>query len=134
MPIKMKFLLIISVMLQSCIGAGDIFASRERILSKYYLLERESGGYNISYQVDEGYLGRTPYNFKVMAYGIKDSLLIAQIQDYDSICRYHIINMNKDSDFADEKDYLFQSMTPGEYDTSWLGKQKVQLRSVIAQH
>jgi hypothetical protein len=126
----MKKILIILIFFQSCIGAGDMFASRDRIIGNYYLIEEEFGGYSIGYKLSEGYVGRSPSNSRVLAYGIKDSLLIMNVQYYDSTANYYIINMNKDRAYAKEKEYHFETISSKDFKSSWVGKLNLSLKHV----
>jgi hypothetical protein len=126
----MKKFLPMLLFLQSCLGWGDIFAPKEKIVGKYYLLENESqiDGYSIYYKYDDNYVGRSPWNSKVLSYGIKDSLLIMKIQLLDSSVNYYVLNMNKDSDFAELKDILTDTIKVGDYNKSWIAKQNLKFK------
>ena len=126
----MKKILIILILFQSCIGAGDMFESRDNINRNYYLIEEESGGYSIGYKLREGYVGRSPSQSKVLAYAIKDSLLIMHFQYYDSTDNYYIINMNNDWDYAKEEEYHVTTIMSKDFRSSWIGKQNLSLKQV----
>lgn len=127
----MRKILPLLFILQSCIGAGDMFASRKKIVGNYYLLEDEGGGYSISYDVGSGgYVGRNPSDSKVLAYAVRDSLMVMKVRFYDSTVNYYVINMNKDSDIADEKEIVMDTIGARDFHDSWLGKQSLKFEIV----
>ena len=118
------------LILQSCIGAGDMFAKREKIIGKYYLVEGDDGKYDIGYDLDGSYIGRNPSNSNVIAYAIKDSFLAMKVWFYDSTTKYYVINMNKDRDIANEEEYLIDTIAEANFKKSWLGKQNLKFEIV----
>jgi len=117
----MKKILPFLLIFQSCLGASDMFATRTKIIGNYYLVEEEDGGYSIGYKIDEGFIGRSPSNSKVLAYAIRDSVLVMKVQFYDSTSKFYILNMNKDGDYADEKDIFIDTISEKDYKNSWIG-------------
>ena len=106
-----------------------MFASRDKIIGNYYLIEEEAGGYSIGYKVSEGYIGRSPSESTVLAYGIKDSLLIMHVRYHNSTDNYYILNMNKDGAYAKEEEYHFRTMNSIDFSSS-CGKQNIPLKHV----
>lgn len=110
----MKKYFIAFLILQSCLGAGDMFANREQIVGNYYLVESE-GEQLISYKLGEDYIGRTPSNSRVLSYSIKDSFLVMKVQFYDSTINYYVLNMNKDSAFAELENVVIDTIIDKDY-------------------
>jgi hypothetical protein len=124
----MKKILIVLILFQSCIGAGDMFASRDKIIGNYYLIEEESGGFSIGFKLTEGYVGRSPSQSTVVAYAIKDSLLIMHVQYYDSTDNFYIVNMNNDRDYAKEEEYHVETIATKDFKSSWIGRQNLSFK------
>ncbi len=89
-------LLLASLFLTSCLGWGDIFAKRERIIGEYFLSETEDG----YYELFKGNIGRSPKWKNIIEYGILDSILIYKAMGIDSISVIGGINMLKDNEVA----------------------------------
>ena len=122
----MKNLLLLLVCFQSCIGAGDMFASRKKIIGNYYLVENEGGNYVIGCKVDGGgYIHRSPSDCIILEYGIKDSLLVMHVRFYDSTAKYFILNMNKDKYYAYRDEYLSQEISSKDFLNSPIGTIKL---------
>lgn len=125
---KKYFLLLFA--LQSCMGWGDMFAKRERITGNYYLIENEGGMRDISYKVVDGYIARTPSNCKVVAYAVKDTILIMKVQPYRGDIFYFAINMKKDYETAKQEEYELDSVSLKDIEKSWLGKMNLHFQDV----
>jgi hypothetical protein len=116
----MRKILPLFFILQSCIGAGDMFSKRTLITGNYYLAEKEGGGYDIVYKIDGSYIGRNPSNSRVMAYAVKDSLLIMKSQDYKSNIVFYVLNMNKDEGYSKEVEIYLDTIPEGSFRHSWI--------------
>lgn len=126
----MKKYLPLLIVLQSCIGWGDMFAKRENIISNYYLVESDNGTYDISYKIDGSYVGRNPPNSKVIAYAVKDTILAMKVQPYSGDTFFYAINMKKDYEVAKTEEYELGSIATKDYQSSWLGKMDLHFKDI----
>jgi hypothetical protein len=124
---KTIFLLFV---LQSCIGAGDIFARKKKITGNYYLVEGDDGRYSLSYKIDGVYIGCNPSNSWVIAYAIKDSVLIIKTQDYESNIEFYVVNMNKDNGYSKDEEIYMDTIPEGSFKHSWIGENRLKFTSV----
>ena len=90
------------------------FAYEKNITGNYYLLGVDTeNNLTISRKLSNGdYIGRIPA--KVLAYGLKDSFLVAKMT-FDEVIKYYVIDMKKDSEYALEENFLFGPMTEQEF-------------------
>ena len=119
-------LLLISVLYSSC---G--FAYKKQVIGKYYLIGVDTkDDVSLSYKLSSGdFIGRAPA--KVIAYGYKDSFLVAKVLEYkNSYPTYYIINMNRDSEYAHEEVFRVGPLQESEFDKEWKDKLKVSLEAV----
>ncbi len=65
-----------------------------------------------------------------MSYGFRDSLLIMKIQLLDSTANYYVLNMNKDSAFAEVRNVFIDTIKNDHYTKSWLAKQNLKYKEV----
>jgi hypothetical protein len=108
-----------------------MFAKREQIIDNYYLVENESGSYDIGYRLDGGgYIGRNPPNTRVIAYAYKDSLLVMKVQPYRGEPSYYAINMKRDRDIAKREEYEMGSVAVMDYQKSWLSRLNLHFKEV----
>jgi hypothetical protein len=114
----------------SCIGWGDMLDSRTKIVGDYYLVEGDDGFF-IGFKVDDydDYSYRVPEH--VIAYGIADSFLVAKskLPTVDSV-RYYIINMQRDSEYADSSSYLVGIKGEQEFKNEWSKKVTIKFTKV----
>jgi hypothetical protein len=110
-------------------SCGDIFAKRRNIVGNYYLYEEEGiSEYSIRYKLKNGdYIGRIPA--PVVEYGWTDSILVVKSKR-DTIGEVYIINMKKDSEFAEESEYLIEILNYEKFDNSWQKKLKIKFKRV----
>lgn len=101
-----------------------MFAKREKITGNYYLAEKEDGGYDVAYKIDGSYIGRNPSNSRVIAYAVKDSLLIIKSQDYQSNIVFYVLNMNKDNGYSKNVEVYLDTIQEGSFKHSWLGENR----------
>ena len=126
----MRKILPLLLFLQSCIGAGDMFSKREHVKGNYYLAEKEDGGYDIAYKIDGSYVSRNPFNTRVMAYAIKDSLLIIKSQDYKANIVFYVLNMNQDNGYSKNEEVYLDTIPEGSFKHSWIGEDRYRFISV----
>ncbi|MBS1759622.1 MAG: hypothetical protein JST23_05790 [Bacteroidetes bacterium] len=89
--------------LSSC---GDMFGYKKNIYGNYYLLEGDAeNDISLNYKVTQGgFVQRVPA--RIIEYSIlADSLIIAKSKQGAEIL-YYVIDVKKDSTYADEKSYL----------------------------
>ena len=110
------------LVLQSCIGAGDMLASKEQITGNYYLIERDDGAYDICYKVDGSYMGRNASNSKVVAYAIEDSIMVIKSQDYQSDIVFYVLNMNRDNGYSKNEEIYLDTIPERLFKKSWVDK------------
>jgi hypothetical protein len=120
----MRKILSLLFILQSCIGAGDMFAKREQITGNYYLVEGDDGNYSIGYKINGSYSGRGPSNSRVMAYAVKDSILIIKSQDYKSNIVFYALNMNRDRGHSKEEEIYLDTIPEGSFKHSWMDENR----------
>jgi hypothetical protein len=116
----MRKILSLLFVLQSCTGAGDMFAKKEQITGNYYLIEGDDGNYDICYKVDDDYIGRNPFNNKVMEYAFKDSILVIKSQDYQSNIVFYVLNMNRDSGYSKNEEIYLDTIPESLFKHSWV--------------
>ena len=112
-------------MITPLVSCGDLLSYREKITGNYYLMETDTkNDLAIYYKTNDGdFIGRIPS--LILEYGFNDSFLIAKSKKNDSV-RYYIINRNKDSDYADQKDFLIGTpITEKEFIEKWRGRVKI---------
>jgi len=89
--------------LSSC---GDMFAYKKNIYGNYYLVEGDAeSDISLNYKVTKGgFVQRVPA--RIIEYAILgDTLIIAKSMQGEEIF-YYVLDITKDSAFADEKSYL----------------------------
>lgn len=126
----MKKYLPLLFVLQSCIGWGDTFAKREQIIGDYYLVENENSTYDISYKIGGAYIGRSPSGGQVIAYAVRDTVLVMKIQPYNGEPFFYAINMKKDRDIAKQKEYELGRVAAKDYQRSWLARMSLNFQDV----
>lgn len=126
----MRKILPLLFILQSCLGAGDIFAKREQIAGNYYLAEKEDSGYVICYKIDGSYTSRNPSNSRVIAYAIKDSILVIKSQDYQDNIVFYALNMNKDNGYNKGEEIYLDTIPESLFKTSWISQGKFKFIEV----
>jgi hypothetical protein len=125
----MRKLLTLLFFLPSCIGAGDMFAKREKIIGNYYLVETENGAksHGIGYKVSGGYEMRSPES--VVAYAVKDSMLVVKVKPFNADTFYYAINTNK-GEMARIREYQMDSLATKDFQNSWLASLKLDFKEV----
>jgi hypothetical protein len=126
----MKQFLPFLLIFQSCLGWGDMFLNVEKITGNYYLVEDESGSYDICYKSDDGYQGRNQSHSKVTAYAYNDTILVMKVQPYNHEVFYYAINMKKDRDFAEQNEYEIGKVAVKDYPNSWLAALNLDFKDV----
>ena len=108
--IHIIFLFFFLVFLNSC----SSFSYEKKITGKYFLIGVDAQDYlNISRKLSNGdYIGRVPAN--VLEYKIIDSFIVAKSEEKGAF-RYYIVNMQKDSDYAQESDFLIGPLNYKEF-------------------
>lgn len=101
-----------------------MFAGKKQITGNYYLIEGDDGRYHIGYKVDNSYIGRNPFDSRVMAYAIKDSILIIKSQDYQSNIAFYVLNMNKDNRYSKNEEIYLDTISAGSFEHSWIGENR----------
>lgn len=103
------------------------FNYKKKIADKYYLIGVDSKNYlTISRKLGNGdYIGRVPA--KVLEYGIRDSFIVAKSQQKGAIS-YYIVNMQRDSEYAHEEEYLIGPLTINEFNEQWQTRVNVALK------
>lgn len=113
------------LMIMTLISCGDIFSYSKKITDKYYLIETETkNDFAIYYKTNDGdFIGRIPS--PILEYGFNDSFLIAKCKKNYSV-QYYVVNRNKDSDYADQKDFLIGNpITEKEFIEKWQERLKI---------
>lgn len=98
-------------------------------MGNYYLVEQEGiSEYSIGYKLNGGaYIGRVPA--PVVEYGWTDSILVARSMQ-DTIGLIYIINMKKDFKYAEQWDYIIDTLNYEEFDTKWQKVLKIKFKKV----
>lgn len=114
---------LISILFLSC----SSFAYKKKISENYYIIGVDSRSFlSIDRKTMDGnFIGRVPEN--VLEYGIKDSFIVAKSSS-QSYIQYYILNMKKDSDFAEEKEYLIGPLTNKEFKENWQTRLDITLK------
>ena len=92
------------------------FRYERKIANDYYLIGVDTEDYlTISRKLSNGdYIGRVPA--KVLEYGVVDSFIVAKSQSNPKAAiRYYIVNMQKDSEYAHEEEFLIGPLTESEF-------------------
>lgn len=107
--------IIASIYLYAC---GDLFAYKKRIINDYYLREADGiSDMRIDYNLGNGsFIGKVPE--KVLAYGYNDSVLVAKTERMGRVM-FYIIDMNADSEFAEDSTYLLDTLNESDYSKKW---------------
>ena len=126
----MKKVLFLLIFFQSCREFGDMFENVTKITGKYFLIENSWGGHSVGYQTDESYLIRGPSNGKVLAYAIKDSILVMKYIQKDSSINFYVLNMNKDSYKAKNEQIFMDTIKAIDFKISTLQKLNLQFKLV----
>jgi hypothetical protein len=126
----MKKILTLIILFQSCLGAGDMLAKREKITGNYYLVEQEDGGYGIAYKIDGSFIYRTPPHSRLKAYAFKDSVLVMKTQDYNSEIYFYVLNMNKDNGYSNDKEIFVDTIPEVLFTRSWIAQGKYKFIQV----
>lgn len=125
--IQITLFTFIVLFLCSC---DDLFSYKKNIVGKYYLMETESkNDLAIYYKTKDGdFIGRIPGN--ILSYGFNDSFIVTKNKKINGEF-YYILNRYKDSDYAEQKDFLItQPLTEKEYNEIW----KLRLQIDINKH
>ena len=117
-----KICLLLAVILFVSFTSCSSFEYEKNIVGKYYLIGVDLKDYlSISRKLNGDYIGRVPPN--VIEYAIVDSLIVAK-SEKNKMIRYYIVNMDNDSDYAKEEDFLTGPLSEREYTQLWDKKLK----------
>jgi len=112
-------------MIISLFSCGDLFSYSKNITGKYYLMETDTkNDLAIYYKTNDGdFIGRIPS--PILEYGFNDSFLIAKCKKNDTV-KYYILNRSKDSDYADQQDFLMGNpLTEKDFIEKWQKRLKI---------
>ena len=103
------------------------FNYEKKLVDGYYLIGVDSRDYlTISRKLSNGdYIGRVPA--KVLEYGIIDSFIVAK-SEQRGVISYYIVNMQKDSEYAHEEEFLIGPLTEDEFNEQWQTKVNIPLK------
>lgn len=103
------------------------FSYEKKIANGYYLIGVDTKDYlTISRRLSNGdYIGRIPA--KVLEYGIVDSLIVGKTEK-KGVINYYILNIQKDSEYAHEEDFLIGPLTENEFNRQWQSRLNVHLK------
>jgi hypothetical protein len=126
----MKKVLFLFIFFQSCREFGDMFENITKITGKYFLIENSWGGHSVGYKTDESYLIRGPLDSKVLAYAVKDSILVMKYIQKDSAINFYVLNMNKDHSTAKNAEIYLDTIKAIDFINSTLQKLNLQFKLV----
>lgn len=105
--------------LSSC---GDMFAYKKNIYGNYYLIEGDvENDISLDYKVAEGgFVQRVPA--RIIEYVvIADSLIVAKSKQGTEVL-YYVVDIKKDSTYADAKSYLTGPLKEDDFNNWWKGE------------
>ena len=128
----MRYIILLSLFLHSCIGLGDMFAGKKRIVGKYYLIQGDTEEYHLAFDLGNGgFIGRSPSNALLVGYAYDDSLFIFKTKDYTRpSITYTVINWKKDNGYSHDKELYLDTIPENLYKTSWIAKRNYRFIDV----
>jgi hypothetical protein len=103
-------------LLSSC---GDMFAYKKNIYGNYYLIEGDAeNDISLDYKVTQGgFVQRVPA--RIIEYAVfADSLIVVKSKQ-DAEVFYYVVDIKKDSAYAEEKSYLTGPLKESEFYKLW---------------
>jgi hypothetical protein len=128
----MRYIILLSIFLQSCIGWGDLLADRKRIVGKYYLIQGNTEEYSLAFDLGNGgFIGRGPSNEMLVAYAYDDSFFIVKTRAYTRPnVTYTVINWKKDDGYNKDKELYLDTIPENLYKISWIAKKNYRFVDV----
>ena len=103
----------------------------KQITGKYFITGTDTrDDLHLSYKLRSGdYIGRAPGN--VLQYGFNDTFLVAKTKNsQNDFASYYLIDMTKDSEYAQEKDFLIGPLSDEDFESHYSSLLQVKFKNV----